>query len=203
MSSLFNRWWHLSLIRKAKLLFGGHLLCILVSWDWPHLRNLGTDWSLVYRKHGPHWVLNSYLESLTSKIFISVLRGSLQLQAGRQTNWQFACWAFATKGWTLWKVDGVLMLKPVLFSAVRFPVFIGFPGSSAGKESAYNAEDPGSIPGLGRSPGGGHGNPLQCSCLENPHWQRSLVGYSPWGCKESDTTEPLRRTYSLFHCLIY
>ena len=37
----------------------------------------------------------------------------------------------------------------------------GFPGSSAGKESACNAEDPGLIPGLGRFPGGGHGNPLQ------------------------------------------
>ena len=46
----------------------------------------------------------------------------------------------------------------------------------------------GSIPGLGRSPGGGHGNPLQYSCLENPHGQRSLVGYSPRGHKESDKT---------------
>ena len=49
--------------------------------------------------------------------------------------------------------------------------------------------DLGSIPRLGRSPGGGHGNPLQYSFLENPHGQRSLVGYSPWGHKESDTTE--------------
>ena len=43
-----------------------------------------------------------------------------------------------------------------------------FPGSSDGKASAYNAGDPGSIPGLGRSTGEGNGNPLQCSCLENP-----------------------------------
>ena len=43
-----------------------------------------------------------------------------------------------------------------------------FPGGSEGKESACNAGDPGSIPGLGRSPGGGHGDPLQYSCLENP-----------------------------------
>ena len=50
---------------------------------------------------------------------------------------------------------------------------------------------PGWIPGLGRSPGGGQGSPLQCSCLENPHGQRSLAGYSPRGRKESDTTEPL------------
>ena len=46
-----------------------------------------------------------------------------------------------------------------------------------------------STPESGRSPGGGHGNPLQYSCLENPHGQRSLVGYSPLGHKESDTTE--------------
>ena len=43
-----------------------------------------------------------------------------------------------------------------------------FPSSSNGKPSAYNTEDPGSIPGLGRSPGAGNGNPLQYSCLENP-----------------------------------
>ena len=49
----------------------------------------------------------------------------------------------------------------------------------SGKESACNAEDLGSIPGLGRSPGGGHGNLLQGSCWENPHGQRSLAGYSP------------------------
>ena len=65
----------------------------------------------------------------------------------------------------------------------------GFPGGSDGKEPAFNMGDLGSIPGLGRSPGGGHGNPLQYSCLENPHGQRSLAGYRPWGCKELDTTK--------------
>jgi len=59
----------------------------------------------------------------------------------------------------------------------------------SGKESSCNAGDPGLIPGLRRSPGGRHGNPLQYSCLENPHGQRSLVGYSPKGCSELDTTE--------------
>ena len=43
-----------------------------------------------------------------------------------------------------------------------------FPGGSDGKSSAYNVRDPGSIPGSGRSPGGGNGNPLQYACLENP-----------------------------------
>ena len=43
-----------------------------------------------------------------------------------------------------------------------------FPGGSDGKASAYNAGDPGLIPGPGRSPGEGNGNPVQCSCLENP-----------------------------------
>ena len=64
-----------------------------------------------------------------------------------------------------------------------------FPGDSDCKESACNAGDLGSIPGLGRSPGGGHGNSLQYPCLENPHGQRSLAGYSPWGCKQSGTTD--------------
>ena len=112
-------------------------------------------------------------------------------------------------------------------------IFMSFPGSSAGKESACNVGDPGSIPGSGgspgkqigyplqyswaslvaqmvknlptmqagylslipgsgRSPGGGHDNPFQYSCLENPHGQRILPGYSPWGHKEPDMTEQLR-----------
>jgi len=72
---------------------------------------------------------------------------------------------------------------------------LGFPGGSDGNESACNAGDLGTIPGLRRFPGGGHGNPLQYSGLENPHGQRTLAGYSPWGCKELDMTEQLN-TYS-------
>ena len=60
----------------------------------------------------------------------------------------------------------------------------GFPCGSVGKESACNAGDLGSVPGLGRSPGEGNGYPLQYSGLEN-----SMDLYSPWGRKESDTTE--------------
>ena len=70
----------------------------------------------------------------------------------------------------------------VRYSA-RFKVYCGsclyIPSDPDSKESTWNAGDLGSIPGLGRSPGGGHGNPLQYSCLENPHGQRSLVGYGP------------------------
>ena len=57
--------------------------------------------------------------------------------------------------------------------------------------SAHNAGDLGSIPSLGRSPRGGHEATHSSICLENPHGQRCLVGYSPWGLKESDMTEQL------------
>ena len=57
---------------------------------------------------------------------------------------------------------------------------MGFPGGSDGKASAYNAGDPGSIPGLARSPGEGNGNPLQYPCLENSMakgtWQAIVNG---------------------------
>ena len=68
---------------------------------------------------------------------------------------------------------------------------IGFLGGSDGKESSCSAGDPGSIPGSGGSPGKGNGYPLQYSGLENPHGQKSLVGCSPWGHRESDMTEKL------------
>ena len=73
----------------------------------------------------------------------------------------------------------------------------GFPWWLRGKESACNAGDPGSIPGSGRFPGGGHsqGNPLQYSCLENPHGQRSLAGCSPQGCTEATKQQPQEEEY--------
>ena len=67
------------------------------------------------------------------------------------------------------------------------------------KKVPYSAGDPrvvDSIPGLGRSPGGRPGNPLQYSCLENPRGQRSLAGYSPWGRKESNTTDVTERRHT-------
>ena len=74
---------------------------------------------------------------------------------------------------------------------------MGFPGGSDGKASVCNAGDPGSVPGSGRSPGEGNGNPLQFSCLENP-MDRSLVGYSPWGRKESNTTKQLYLVHKMY-----
>ena len=65
------------------------------------------------------------------------------------------------------------------------------PGGPDSKESTCNAGGMGSIPGLGRYPGGGHGNLRLYSCLENPHGQRNLSGYSPRGHKGSDKTETL------------
>ena len=59
-----------------------------------------------------------------------------------------------------------------------------FSGWLISKESNSQAGGMDSIPELGRSPGEENGNPLQYSCLENPHGERSLVDYSPWGCKE-------------------
>ena len=68
---------------------------------------------------------------------------------------------------------------------------LGFPAGSDSKESACKAGDLGLIPGLGRSPGGGHSNLHQYSCLENPPGPRRLAIYNPGGCKVSDRTEQL------------
>ena len=65
--------------------------------------------------------------------------------------------------------------------------YICFPGGSDGKESGCSARDPGVIPGSGRFPGRGNGNPLQYFCLGNPMDR----GYSPWDGKELDMTERL------------
>ena len=70
-----------------------------------------------------------------------------------------------------------------------------------GKNPPASSGDAGSIPGSGRSPGGWHGNPLQYSCLENPHGQRSLAGYSPRVTKESDRTRRLNNNNSHSHPL--
>ena len=65
--------------------------------------------------------------------------------------------------------------------------YMGFSGGSAGKGSTCNVGGLGLIPGLGRSPGGGHGNPLQYSCLENPQWTEELLGLQSMGVTKSWT----------------
>ena len=83
------------------------------------------------------------------------------------------------------------LISVIYFSPVEIWFSCSF-GGSDGKESTCNEGDLGLIPWLGRSPGGGHGSPLQNSFLETPHGQTNLVGYNPWGRKESETTEWLR-----------
>ena len=79
-----------------------------------------------------------------------------------------------------------------MFFRIKWPVaryvFIGLPSWLSSKESAGNPGDADSMPGLGRFPGGGHGNPLQYSCLENP-MDRGAWRATVHGVTESDTTE--------------
>ena len=83
--------------------------------------------------------------------------------------------------------SGVLMCRTL----DKFNTTILYKGFSSGSavQNASAMQEMGLIPGLGRSPGGGHGNPFQDSCLETPHGERSLAGYSPWDCRELDTSE--------------
>ena len=80
------------------------------------------------------------------------------------------------------------MSKICLYQILTYiKILIGFPGGSVVKRIYLQCRKPGS----GRSPGGGHGTPLQYSCLENPHRQKNLAGYSARGSKETNTTERL------------
>ena len=83
-------------------------------------------------------------------------------------------------------------------------------GCASGKEPTFQCrryKRCGFNPWVRRSPGEGHGNPLQYSCLENPHGQRSLANCSPWGRKELDTTEQLSTAHSTLskrrHCVFH
>ena len=93
-----------------------------------------------------------------------------------------------------WEYPGIIIEKRYEYLLLLFSLWL------RGKESACDTEDagdPGSILGSGRSPGGGHGNPLQYSCLENPMDREAWRGYSPWGRKESDPTEATKHAQSL------
>ena len=83
-------------------------------------------------------------------------------------------------------------VQNVLYTKMYIVPNYGFPAGSVVKKPPANAgdtRDAGLIPGSGRSPGEGHGNPLQYSWPGESHGQNSLAGYSPWGRKASDTTE--------------
>ena len=87
-----------------------------------------------------------------------------------QLNWTELNWSDIRED------DSVIKRTRILINATS----LDFPGGSEGKVSAYNAGDMGSIPGTGRSPGEGNGNPLQYSCLENPMdrgaWETTVHG---------------------------
>ena len=95
-------------------------------------------------------------------------------------------------------IPTVLLLKYEIIN----PFHLGFPGGSNSRKSACNSGYLGLIPRLGRSPEEGNGYLLQYSCLENPHGQRSLAGYSPWGHKKLGTTEQLTLSFSFIQQLL-
>ena len=78
-------------------------------------------------------------------------------------------------------------------------IVLGFAGGSDSKESACNAGDPSSVPGLGRSPGKGHGNPLQYSCLENL-MERGAWRATVWGVTKSQTWQLSAHTLGYRDC---
>ena len=92
-----------------------------------------------------------------------------------------------------------MLIPHVWFLSPHHPLL--FLCGSDGKEFAFNVRDPGLIPGSGRSPGEGNGYPLQYSCLENPMDGGPWWGYSPQGCKKSDTTEWLTLLLHFHHPL--
>ena len=108
-------------------------------------------------------------ETLTPNVTVFADRGSMQPQKSLSITSTPFCFA------------GRKLIRLALVKGER-----GFRGGSEAKNPTASA---GSLPGPGRSPGGGHGSPLHYSCWENPHGQRSLAGYSLKGHKESDTTE--------------
>ena len=97
---------------------------------------------------------------------------------------------YILKGEWSWQKSSHLFIKMLAVFLFRLPWRLS-------KESPFNVGGLGLIPGMGRYPGGGRGNPLQFSCLESPQGQRNMVGYSPWGHKESDMTEQLSTFSSL------
>ena len=107
-----------------------------------------------------------------------------QLGQSRNNTQLWMCLVVKVKSDGVKELIGTWNVRPI--NQGKLDLDKGFSGGSEGKESAYNAGDLSSIPGLGRSPGEESVKPLQYSCLEKSHGQRSLVGYSilawkiPW-----------------------
>ena len=133
-------------------------------------------------------VLQRRLRALTnwkssSKLILLQLHERLLENSALTTQWSISIWSKLER----WKnlISGCLMSWPDIQKKTMSLWSVVFP-------TVCNVGDQGSIPGLGRSSEGGHGNPLQYSCLKNPHGQSILAGCSPRGRKESDTTKQLR-----------
>ena len=102
-------------------------------------------------------------------------------------------------GYTPWGCKESDTTEQVTHIGLAFLLMRNLYQGLSGKESTCNAGDVGVslIPGSRRSPGGGNGNPLQYSCLKKYPMDRSMVGYSAWGFKESQKTERLTLSLSI------
>ena len=124
-----------------------------------------------------------------------------------------SCWNWRTKkenSQITYSSEGILITPSFIVpreSHLSWTIFLhtcemhlwGFPGSSAGKESAFSTGDQGLIPELGRSSREGNGYPLQHSCLENPQGQRSLEGYPVHGVTKSRTQLSDKAQHNTIH----
>ena len=126
-------------------------------------------------------IVSRYGTSASSQVGWPVVPASPGLKGFSET-WNFQFWnqnSLRPLSWSAHQASGSCT------SSAAFPAVPVFPHSSVGKESACSAGDLGSIPGLGRYPGEGNGNPLQYSCLENPMdrgtWQTTVYGVARVG----------------------
>ena len=138
-------------------------------------------------------LISRCLRSVITKWYENVLDGRGVMWRSESTlgNFKFVCfYSMVTKD----NIKTVCHMDSCL-DTIRFIVFVpgtlsmGFPSSSDGKASSYNAGDTGLIPGLGILPCGRKCQPIPVFLPGEFHGQRNLAGYSPWGCKESDSTE--------------